>query len=86
MSMTAIESRAMALKLTDWLKAEGIDFEDAPPVLAMVMGVILGRQCSHVPRDKLDEHLNEGIAIVSAMINVSASFEAELERERRTPQ
>jgi argininosuccinate lyase len=70
--MNAAETKARALKLADWLKAEGVDFDDAAPILAMTLGLIIGKQAQGAP----EEHVDKGVEIMSEMIRVAAIFEA----------
>lgn len=81
--MNASEAKNHALALADWIKERGIDFEDAAPILAMTAGLIIGKQASVSPRERLASRIEEGVDIISAMIQVAATFEAELIKSRR---
>jgi hypothetical protein len=58
--------------LIDWLREQGIKYDDAMPILAVTIGTILKIQCRGVPKDVHDSHLMQGIEIAHGMILASA--------------
>jgi hypothetical protein len=71
--MDPVLAKQRAIALSDWLQEEHIPFDDAAPILAMTIGMILGFQA----RGTTIERLDEGIEIMRMMIRVSAVFEFE---------
>jgi hypothetical protein len=75
----AIVAKTQALMLAGWLQEQGIGFDDAMPVLAMTMGLILGKQAQGKPTTVVDE----GVEIATAMVRVAAHFEAQQKPTRQ---
>jgi hypothetical protein len=76
-TLTAEDQKKIALELADWLKAKGIDFDDAAPILAMTIGLIIGQQAkgTSVPQ------VEKGCDIMHQMIRVAALFTAMKDNE-----
>jgi hypothetical protein len=75
----AVVAKQQAMKLAGWLQEQGISFDDAMPVLAMTMGLILGKQAQGRPEAVIDE----GVDIATAMVRVAAYFEAQQKPTRQ---
>lgn len=71
--MDAVEGKKLAIEMADWLKGRGIDFDDAAPVMAMTLGLIVGAQARGNPSE---ENIRKGVEILRDMIMVSAVFKA----------
>lgn len=67
--MNVLEQKTIAIKMIDWLQAEGVPSDDAAPILAMTIGLIIGKQARDINR------VEEGVSIMSKMITVAAMFE-----------
>jgi hypothetical protein len=58
--------------LIDWLREQGIKYDDAMPVLAVTIGTILKLQCRGIPKDVHDAHLMQGVEIAHGMMMAAA--------------
>jgi hypothetical protein len=75
--------------LIDWLREQGIKYDNAMPVLGMTIGMILRLQCRGVPPEVRDAHLMQGVDIAYGFV-LAAAFEmpqqaADLLKETHQP-
>jgi hypothetical protein len=58
--------------LIAWLKETGIAYDDALPVLATTVGMIIRQQCAGLPAEVREAHLWQGVNIAHGFVTATA--------------